>query len=1002
MAKKPQATDDPILNQSLSVPLLVSTLVLMLTLVWALYDELYAMRPWKDYQARFVQEYTEFLQALKPRQAEREQQVLESPEYQEMQAELERIEQANAGQLSELNRTLSYGVTPRMTDVRAAFQTLKSEIDAYRYQIETTESESGKASIQREIDEVRAREVEIEVPLEDGSGETETLLMTYGQLGAEFERLRARRADLQAERVKLLEPSSRIRARMTEYRDQRLFGLTPVQVDGLIAGMQEFDIEIKQIHVADVDLVDRCESCHLGIREPVTISKTDLGTPVFQSHPQPDLFDIHDPDRFGCTTCHQGNGRATSSVEKAHGRYKHWLWPLYEPENTTAGCHHCHAKEIVTEGAGKLNRGRELFQQKGCWGCHRFEGFDRESEQLSEVQQEIKILRDRQKRNEKEQRLSIQLGDQAPDAETAQEYYAREEELRLRNAEIDARLATLEQERDNLAGEVKKFGPNLKEIKVKLRKEWLPVWIANPQEFRPETKMPEFRLLDQEVRAISAYLWQNAIEGDLREHPPGDVDRGKELFETRGCLGCHSIGTGENRQGGDFAANLSRVGEKTNYDFLVRWIHDPHELTPDPNAGPDEVRLTPIMPNLRLSWQESRDIASYLMTQKTDATYPPADYLDDPELAEAGLEAIRHYGCAGCHVIEGLENESRIGTELTSEGSKPIERLDFALFTHEAETEGWYDHKGFFEHKLRDPAFFDRGKIKDHRDKLKMPNFHLSEGEIDALVTFLLGAVDSSLPESYHHTPEDDRASVQRGWWLIKRFNCQGCHQILPGDVTSFMEMERYQDPDWVEQMPPQLFTQGDRVQPEWLIEFLENPSLSETNPHENGVREYLHAHMPNFGFTDRQIKLLTQFFMARSHQSMTYLPGEMAPLTGREQLLARRLFTSRGAPCLKCHATGDPVQDRTATAPNFLLAAERLKPDWTARWMIDPQKIAPGTAMPSDLFRREEGRWVFDGPLPPIFNNYDGDHVDLLVRYMFQFTPAELQRLRAAGAGVQ
>jgi len=45
---------------------------------------------------------------------------------------------------------------------------------------------------------------------------------------------------------------------------------------------------------------------------------------------------------------------------------------------------------------------------------------------------------------------------------------------------------------------------------------------------------------------------------------------------------------------------------------------------------------------------------------------------------------VRHFGCAGCHEISGLEDEGRIGTELTIEGSKPIERLDFALLTETA------------------------------------------------------------------------------------------------------------------------------------------------------------------------------------------------------------------------------------------------------------------------------------------------------------------------------
>ena len=42
---------------------------------------------------------------------------------------------------------------------------------------------------------------------------------------------------------------------------------------------------------------------------------------------------------------------------------------------------------------------------------------------------------------------------------------------------------------------------------------------------------------------------------------------------------------------------------------------------------------------------------------------------------------MQRYGCAGCHEIAGMEDEGRIGTELTKEGSKPIEQIDFALLT---------------------------------------------------------------------------------------------------------------------------------------------------------------------------------------------------------------------------------------------------------------------------------------------------------------------------------
>ncbi len=109
---------------------------------------------------------------------------------------------------------------------------------------------------------------------------------------------------------------------------------------------------------------------------------------------------------------------------------------------------------------------------------------------------------------------------------------------------------------------------------------------------------------------------------------------------------------------------------------------------------------------------------------------------------------------------------------------------------------------------------------------------------------------------------------------------------------------------------------------------------------------------------------------------------------------MARQLFASRGTACLKCHLIGESQHDRFATAPDFLIAAERLKPDWTTRWMIAPQEISPGTAMPSGLFHRRGQRWIFNGETPATFQGYAKDEVQLLVRYMFQFTPEEQRRL--------
>ena len=77
------------------------------------------------------------------------------------------------------------------------------------------------------------------------------------------------------------------------------------------------------------------------------------------------------------------------------------------------------------------------------------------------------------------------------------------------------------------------------------------------------------------------------------------------------------------------------------------------------------------------------------------------------------------------------------------------------------------------------------------------------------------------------------------------------------------------------------------------------------------------------------------------------------------------------------------------------MLAGERLKPDWTFRWLLDPAQISPGTDMPTGLFRKEGERWVINVPNPPASaNEYHQDHAALLVRYMLLMTPDEQRRL--------
>jgi predicted nucleic acid-binding Zn-ribbon protein len=1066
--EKPIPENDPIVTKSLAPHYVICMVILMATLFWALWDEDFGQRPWKAFQHEWKNRYAAFLKSARTQSKESQDEIEKSADYQKLKQDYETASKNAEPRMNELREKLR-DVGAKILAVQDGpghFTDRRAYVTASTYDIETTTSASSKKSKQQDLDDYKAKPSTVEMP--DGKVQT---FKNFTELEEAYNELKNERTQMSGELGELLKPVNEKKELMDSYLTDHMVSLTASQLQSLQNAVESLTPAVRQInvneHAANLEredsaqIVDRCESCHLGIREPVKLTaaamslkgkKSDEYARAFTSHPEPDLLKIHDPEKFGCSPCHQGNGRATTSVEKAHGNYEHWLWPIFTSQNYEAGCQICHSADmvLVTNDVGwVVSEGKDLFRQRGCVGCHRYEGYDKEPEDLLSIGQEIKLLDQRKKDNLKQADDFMAQADKAQSNEEANHLNERAVALKVENSKVDLRIMQLDRTTKSLFQDMKKVAPNLKDVRLKLNKNWIPVWLKRPTDFRPTTKMPNFRLNDDQIKSISAFIWQSGLADSLPKHKPGNAAHGKELFETRGCLACHSIGEGDEMQGGTFAANLTRVGEKANYDYLVRWVHNARERTrpycpyekkdigPEdykkkglpyvfdlnhskcPNDGHElQVQNMTVMPSLRLSETDAEDVASYLITLKKEnlSDYADASFMDDPKLKEGGKKWVKFFGCFGCHEISGLEDEGRIGTELTTEGSKPVERLDFALLTEVAQRGGkepitdpedlerlpegpakepWYDHKGFFEHKLAEPNIWDQGKIKPVAEQLKMPNLHLTKEQVRALTTFLLGSQENPLPPSYQYKPLDYRKDIQEGWWVVKKYNCMGCHQLIPGQRTILMGLARYQDAQ--EQLPPKLLTEGARVDPQWLLRFLKNPSLSDTDTNRNGIRSYLQVRMPTFSFSENELGKLVRFFQALSRQPFPYIPEEVPVLTAKETEMARSLFSSTAAPCLKCHATGDPAHDRSATAPNFLQARGRLKPDWMEQWMLDPQAISPGTSMPSGLFKRQNNHWVFSGPTPPSFQGYDKDHTRLLVDYILQLTPEEQRRVSAS-----
>lgn len=127
---------------------------------------------------------------------------------------------------------------------------------------------------------------------------------------------------------------------------------------------RDYGITMNQIVLPDLNRVDRCIICHVGIEDP---RMADAPQPL-RSHPG-DILEVHPPDETGCTVCHDGQGRAVTKKEAHAVTLPYWEKPLLGKPFLQSNCTRCHNAEFLPE-LEVVNQGRKLFFSKGCLGCH--------------------------------------------------------------------------------------------------------------------------------------------------------------------------------------------------------------------------------------------------------------------------------------------------------------------------------------------------------------------------------------------------------------------------------------------------------------------------------------------------------------------------------------------------------------------------------------------------------------------------------------------------------
>lgn len=868
-----QRTEIPVEQRNYSKLYLVFSSILFLGTVWAVWDEVKVRRPWKEYQDEYRTLSLQKLDSLK-------QVALAEIDSAHMMELQEQLAKARAGMDSEEYKKAVEEKEQFLRDldiVTREWRFARSRSDAAYYQYQKSKIEG------KEDQKLRQEVAKHDADIEKYAKEMESLNEQIAARDTIINKYRDEVMKLQAELNSIVAQVNALHLKMERARKM------PIAVKQVMLNDFEFT-PFQEVKAR----IDRCQTCHGGWADALMEDAPQPHT----THPLPELLAKHNPESFGCTPCHRGQGPALTAGF-AHGDEDHyWETPILRGVDVYASCNSCHWNESVLKYAAPFTRAKQLVIDSGCNACHNIKGFE----------------------------------------------------------------------------DLPKIGPPLNSLNAKVQPDWLYRWVKEPKEYNPHTRMPSFKLTDEEAEAITAFLVNLGKSSDFQFARPrgsyagGNPNTGKRLVETVGCTACHVVGNDETMRKTrgttyDVAPELTRVGSKTTPDWLFDWVRNPRHYN-------TEAR----MPSLRLTDEEARHIVAYLTTLKDTRTLSPVRLnLNDPEKIKRGDKLVRDYGCFGCHNIKGTENEGKVSVDLSDFGRKKVEQMDFgntiplsadSPVEYEERADGTVAVKhtwaGWVYGKLKNPRLYQTERITQ-----RMPVFTFNDEEVRLIRMFLVSMTkDIPLPQ-YQHSFDKRQQEIEAGRRLVQRYNCIQCHQI---EERGGYILTKYEE----EAMgPPRLFeSQGSKVQEPWLHSFLRNPTT---------VRPWLDIRMPTFPLTDDEISIVTKYFLGMSKQDLKIRDYAATPMEEMYLAPGKKLFESYQ--CAKCHPAG-PVRmgDEVSAAdlaPDLAMASSRLKPEWIIDWLRDPSKLQPGTRMPTFFY---EGK----GPDVSVFDGDAEEQIKALTTYVW------------------
>jgi len=475
----------------------------------------------------------------------------------------------------------------------------------------------------------------------------------------------------------------------------------------------------------------------------------------------------------------------------------------------------------------------------------------------------------------------------------------------------------------------------------------LTEFLLAPTKYRPERRMPSMSLTKAEATAIAMYLLREQAASATRtlaknsgrkaaglryelfdgEFPDCGPALAKATPMAAGSIASIDLSQWQ-QEGQSFAVRFSaqiHVPTDGLYTFSTRsaggsrlWI-DGHEVVN--NDGPHTqaekqgaIELKTGVHELVLSYFQPRKMRGNLTaffegpgqrkrpikTQNVSHFAPVLRPLGETEFVVDAAKALRgkalfgSLGCAQCHPAPGIS-----GLPKSAFAAKPM--LDL-------------------------PGDDARGCLAPAPGK-KAPDFHLADEQRAAILRTLAHPTQlrNALP------PAQEVARV------MNLYNCYTCHSRdgvggPQGPRSDYFRSHGEVDLGDEGRIPPHLTQVGAKLRPEWIADVLLRKGV---------VRPYMATRMPQFSTVMARVPE----FLAKADTSA---PPPPTPKYQPELAKAgRELVGTGGYTCIVCHSFGKHPS-LGVPAVDLSTMTRRLRPDWFARYVVDPPAFRPGTRMPT------------------------------------------------------